>query len=349
VIDKSLYTLIKAFLVSENKEHFISAAIDLGYDTHSAEQFFNEIGQFLEDCNIIGEEELETELPFSATHRKLSHFYKMDDKTIIVHYDSAILRSLVHPQLEHLETVPDKTSVNCEFDIYHDENHLMLFKDKILIGSWSGKDYHLLQGKFAMHILCALHGNKELDWMGTFHASTVVKNDQAVMIIGDSGKGKSTFTALLLAKGFEILADDLSPVLAKDTFVYPYPSGISIKSGAFDLLNSRLPDFSDLSEHYINPYKGYVKYVAAPKSKGYLHGYSCKIMVRIHYTKGAETSLQPISISEALGTLIPESWVAAERYNAQQFLNWIKDINFYELTYSDSKEAIDLFSSLVKG
>ena len=72
-------------------------------------------------------------------------------------------------------------------------------------------------------------------------------------------------------------------------------------------------------------------------------------MVRIHYTKGAETSLQPISISEALGTLIPESWVAAERYNAQQFLNWIKDINFYELTYSDSKEAIDLFSSLVKG
>ncbi len=53
VIDKSLYTLIEAFLASENKAQFKEKVIKSGYDAHSANQFFIEIGQFLEDCNVI--------------------------------------------------------------------------------------------------------------------------------------------------------------------------------------------------------------------------------------------------------------------------------------------------------
>ncbi len=201
VTAKSLYSLIEAFLASGNEMQFEETVIKLGYDNQLAERFFKEIGQFLEDSNVVSEEEVGTESLFSGTHRKLSHYYQMDDKTIIVHYSSAILRSLVHPQLEHLETLRDKTSVHCEFDIYNDENHLVMFKDEKLIGSWNENEYHLLQGKFAMHILCALHNNEEMDWMGTFHASTVAKNDKAIMVIGDSGKGKSTFIGLLFGSG----------------------------------------------------------------------------------------------------------------------------------------------------
>ncbi len=185
-----------------------------------------------------------------------------------------------------------------------------------------------------------------MDWMGTFHASTVAKNNEAVMIIGDSGKGKSTFTALLLGQGYEILADDITPILAKDSLVYPYPGGISIKAGSFGILKNSLPNFESLTEHYINPYKGFVKYVDAPKSNGYLKGYPCKTMVSINYKKDANTSLEIISVADALNTLIPESWLAHDIYNAQQFLNWIKDVKFYELTYSDTDEAIKVFSTL---
>ena len=347
VIAKSLYKLIEAFLASENDSQFVETASELGYDSKSANQFHTEIGQFLEDCNKKPEKDLVNVTSFSRTNRNLSHYYQIDDKTIAVHYGSEALRSLVHPQLEHIETTENKEYLHCTFDILAQENILSLFKDEKIIRSWKSKDYHLLQGKFAMYLLCALHENEELDWMGTFHASTVAKDNKSIMIIGDSGKGKSTFTALLLSYGFEIVADDLTPVLAKDCKIYPYPGGISIKAGSFDLLKNSLSNFDKLNEHYINPYKGYVKYIGSPKPKGYLHGYPCKTMVRIQYTKGAETSLQPISISEALGTLIPESWLAADRYNAQQFLNWIKDFNFYELSYSDNQEAIDLFSKLI--
>ena len=254
----------------------------------------------------------------------------------------------MHPQIEHLDTPTHQGETSVIFDLYQEDDVLCLFKNEALIGSWPSKDYHLLQGKFAMHLLCSIHDNEETDWLGTFHASTVVKNNKAAMIIGDSGKGKSTFTALLLATNFEVLADDLTPILAKDTLVYPYPGGISIKSGAFDILNSSLLNFDTLPEHYINPYKGYVKYVSAPKSKGYLAGYPCKIIVSINYQEKATTNLEPLAINEALLTLIPESWLAHDRYNAQQFLNWINHVKFYELTYSDSKDAIKVFSQLLK-
>jgi hypothetical protein len=349
VTAKSLYFLIEAFLASKNTEDYNDTANDLGYDRHSAEQFFKEIDQFLENCNTKHEVEAVVDTSFSNVHRQLTHYYQINKKIIVVHYGSEVIRSLIHPQLEHLELPGDDKHLLCVFDIYSHENRLVLFKDEMLLGSWPSKDYHLLQGKFAMHILCALHGNEELDWMGTFHASTVTVNDEAIMVIGDSGKGKSTFTALLLANGYQILADDITPILTADSLVYPYPGAISIKSGAFDTLKSVIPNFDKLPEHYVNRHKGKVKYLAATKSMDYLSGYSCKNIVSINYKTNSETKLETISIAQALNTLIPESWLAPKKNNAKQFLYWIKDVQFYELTYSNSKEAIKVFSDLIEG
>ncbi len=348
VVHKNLYGLIEAFLSSEHKNAFEVSLKQLGYDSPTSERLFHEIDTFLEDCNQFKQPEIITELEFSPGNRTFSHTYQIDNLFITVNYGSDTIRSLVHPQIEHLDTPHHQRETSVIFDLYQEDDMLCLFKNETLLGSWPSKNYHLLQGKFAMHLLCSIHDNKETDWLGTFHASTVVKNNQAAMIIGDSGKGKSTFTALLLANKFEVLADDLTPILAKDRFVYPYPGGISIKSGAFEILKSSLPNFDTLPEHYINPYKGYVKYVSAPKSKSYLTGYPCKIMVSINYQEKASTNLEPLAINEALLTLIPESWLAHDRYNSQQFLNWIKDVKFYELTYSDSKDAIKVFSQLLK-
>ncbi len=348
VVDKYLYKLIEGFLSSEHKNAFDASLKKLGYDTSISENILYEVDTFLEESNQNRPVDKTIEVAFNSDNRTFSHTYLIDNLFITVNYGSDNIRSLVHPQIEHLDTPTLQGETSVIFDLYQEDDMLCLFKNETLLGSWPSKDYHLLQGKFAMHLLCSIHDNKESDWLGTFHASTVVKNNKAAMIIGDSGKGKSTFTALLLANNFEVLADDLTPILAKDTLVYPYPGGISIKSGAFEILKSSLPNFDTLPEHYINPYKGYVKYVSAPKSKGYLTGYPCKIMVSINYQEKANTNLEPLSLNEALVTLIPESWLAHDTYNAQQFLNWINHVKFYELTYGDSKDAIKVFSQLFK-
>ena len=198
-----------------------------------------------------------------------------------------------------------------------------------------------------MELLCALNQNEESDWLGTFHASTVKKNNNTIVLIGDSGSGKSTFTALLMANGFDLVADDITPILAKDKNVYGYPAGVSIKSGAFDTLNSIIPGFKNLKEVYINPFKGYVKYMPSNNTKNITQGYNCRTLVYVSYKKDSETKLEAFDLNKALQILIPESWLEPSKTNAKQFMEWLKALKCYKLTYSNYKEAIEKASELV--
>lgn len=57
-----------------------------------------------------------------------------------------------------------------------------------------------------------------------FHCSCVFKNGRAVLIGGPSGSGKSTITNMLLKKGFELMADDMTvvdPLHFDRPMVYP--------------------------------------------------------------------------------------------------------------------------------
>jgi hypothetical protein len=48
--------------------------------------------------------------------------------------------------------------------------------------------------------------------LAVVHAAAAVRDERAVLIAGDSASGKSTLLAALLARGWRMLADDLTPV-----------------------------------------------------------------------------------------------------------------------------------------
>lgn len=346
IVQNSLFRLIQQYINSNSKTHFKDSLVQLEFDSEAIDSIHNEIAVFLENCNIIRTEEIIPKAILNTEHRNLSTCYKVDNVLIEVFYQSEYVKSLIHPQLDHLSVKKESRNVNHVFDIYVEDDELRLFQNESIIGSYPLTSYHLLQGKFAMQLLCALTNTVEEDWLGTFHASTVEKNDKAVMIIGDSGSGKSTFTALLFASNFNVIADDITPILAKNNKVYKYPGGISIKSGAFSLLESVIPNFNKLQSFYINPYKGYVKYVPSKSNTGFLKGFTCETMLCINYQKDKSTTLELMPINEALEILIPESWLAPQPEHAQEFLNWIKDVRFYKLTYSNHEDAILKFSEL---
>jgi hypothetical protein len=56
-----------------------------------------------------------------------------------------------------------------------------------------------------------------------FHGSTVVKDGRAIIISGNSGAGKSTLAAILVKRGYHLLADDISVIdfRENETVVYP--------------------------------------------------------------------------------------------------------------------------------
>ena len=117
--------------------------------------------------------------------------------------------------------------VSTQFDIFKIDHNLYLFKDGNYIGRYKTNEFHLLQGRFALELTNSIFNLDIEQWIATFHASTITYKKEAIMIIGDSGNGKSTLSALLMANGFDVLADDFTPMY-KDLNLYRYPAAISL-------------------------------------------------------------------------------------------------------------------------
>lgn len=350
IVDDTLYGLLNLFLRVQEFNGFAEALKQIGFESSVIEPLYQDIVSFLET----------TKTPNRAQHQPVAFFepwettqpiqegYTIGDLHVHVNYGSESLQQLLHPQFSHWSAETFNGTPDLVLDVAIKGDDIHLFKNGTILASYPTSDYYFLQGKFGMELLCGIHNNQELDWLGTLHASTIAKNDQGILLIGDSGMGKSTFTALLLAHGFDVLADDISPLRFEDSKFYPYPAGISIKSGAFEVLKAHFEGFETLEPHYINPYKGHVKFID-PFQYG-THdlktGISCHTMVCVHYQEDHPTTLAPMPVEEALSMLIPESWIAPHTSHAQKFMDWLDRVQFYKLTYSHSAEAIQKFSSL---
>ena len=114
--------------------------------------------------------------------------------------------------------------------------------------------------------MCSFYNKTEHDWMGVFHASTISKDNRSIMFTGDSGNGKSTLVSILMDNGFNVIADDFTPILREDFKTYCFPSAISIKEKSYSLMEQIYPGLKNSKQYYISELKGAVKYLP-PTSK----------------------------------------------------------------------------------
>jgi hypothetical protein len=179
--------------------------------------------------------------------------------------------------------------------------------------------------------------------MGVFHASTISKNNQSIMFTGESGNGKSTLVSILMANGYNIIADDFTPILRSDMKTYCFPTAISIKEKSFDMIESMYPEIAEFKEYYINELKGNVKYLPPITNK---INATCNSVVWVKYGKEMDNKLEKISTENALQKFLPDAWISNNDINAKAFMKWISNTNFYELKYSNNKKLISLVDSL---
>lgn len=62
------------------------------------------------------------------------------------------------------------------------------------------------------------------------HSSVVERDGRAVMIVAESGTGKSTTAWALLRHGFSYLSDELAPIDPASLEVHPYPHALCLKA-----------------------------------------------------------------------------------------------------------------------
>lgn len=74
-------------------------------------------------------------------------------------------------------------------------------------------------------LVALLHQRKIIN----FHASSFVYAGRGVMILGETGAGKTSLTVAFALKGAGLLSDDLTPVIFKDSGPYIWPLNRDIK------------------------------------------------------------------------------------------------------------------------
>lgn len=348
VISRSIKDIMDVFLDSEDQADFDLKLKSKWHIPHlKGKGYYDEMKELLETANTPIESVL-AEIPIIPVLEptELNEVYRFANTSIIVNYGTLAIQNLIHPQWAHA-TVFEAYGSSPEFNIFEKDNHLFLFKDQNYIGHYPVTDYHLLQGQFALQIINTLYNKEESDWIATFHASTVCNDKEAIMIIGDSGNGKSTLSAVLMAHGFDVLADDFTPLSAKNRDLYRYPSGISVKEGAFRTLAPMFQDFHSYPTVTSTSKAVRIKYIPPSKPWGETPShFPCNKIVYVKFDTEAETKLREVSIENILETLIPESWLSPLASNSFLFLEWIKNLKCYELRYSDNTMAISKFGEL---
>ena len=272
---------------------------------------------------------------------QLINYYSFNNTIIKVGFDSEGTKSLIHQKYRHL-AINHVNSYDVEYAIFNSSDTLFIYKNNQIVGSWDSTQLHEFQGKFSMELICSFYNKTEHDWMGVFHASTISKNNRSIMFTGDSGNGKSTLVSILMANGYNVIADDFTPVLRTDFKTYCFPSAISIKEKSYNLIEQLYPELKSFNEYYINELKGNVKYLP-PISKE--TSANCSSVIWVKYTEGKESSMKKVSIKDALKKILPDAWISNKEVNANAFLKWIEKTTFYELNYSDNNKLIDIINS----
>jgi HprK-related kinase A len=136
------------------------------------------------------------------------------------------------------------------------------------------------------------------------HAATMMRSGRGVILAGDSGVGKSTLAAGLLARGWQYLSDEFALIDPETLRLHPFPKALCIKSGAFELIERlKLPLWC--RRPYVKAMKGRVGYVSPPElpSGTADRPAPAGLVIFPRYTEKATPRLRPMPRAEAAFSL----------------------------------------------
>ncbi len=272
--------------------------------------------------------------------------YQINVEIFSAQYETRQEEHLIHPKFAHLGVTNNKPA-NHHFQVFKNGGHFVLRVNGEIIGEWLPGDEHYLSGKFSMEILNRIHNRSESSWMGVFHASAICRNNQSILFLGDSGNGKSTTCAVLMASGFNLLADDFVPVDGLTGNVYSFPAALSVKKNAVAPLLHLYPELDDANEFSYPEMDKKVRFLPPAHSSEYsLLGYSAKALVFVKYKKQSGMKMEKLAKGTAFQKLVPDSWISPVEENAARFLDWFLELPCYQLTYSENDKMVTAIQNI---
>ena len=296
--------------------------------------------------NNFHESKINKNTPIHSVTFDCKRYYQINEIVFYIEYETPEIECLIHPKFAHLEVTTVSDSDN-HFQLFKVDSEIALIVDGKTIGTWSSDKEHFMTGKMSMEILQKIYTNEEKDWMAIFHAAGISNREESIMFLGDSGNGKSTLSAILLASGYDVLADDFLPVESETSLLCSFPAAISVKKYAIDLLAPKFPELHNAHEYCYPMFNKTVRYLSNPNSaKGNPKKVPCKALVFVKYEAKAYLQFSSLSKDIAFQKLVPDSWISPSEKNAKQFLSWFQKLPCYQLTYSNNEAMIETVKNI---
>lgn len=274
--------------------------------------------------------------PFSV------RYYSINGKIIRFHFQSQLYEHYLHPLLQHIESVT-ASSEFILFELFGYNDRVVLRSNHQVKGNWNIDDSHLIIGMVFLQLINAAFDKKDQDWMAVIHASAVTNGSKTMVFTASPGSGKSTIAAMLQQKGFSIVSDDFLPIERLTQHAFPFPSAISVKEGATELLSAWYPSLMGQQEPQRSRTNKIVRYLPVT---GKAIQAAVKEIIFIKYDPAIDFEMEKLPRTEALKMLLDETWTSPSAENASQFLDWYCGISCYRLTYSNNEKALQTVINL---
>ncbi len=181
------------------------------------------------------------------------------------------------------------------------------------------------------------------------HAAVVEKGNQALILPGYPGAGKSTLCAALVSSGWRLLSDEMAVIDTKTLELIPVVRPISLKNESINVISESFSN-AEFGESFLDTAKGTVSHMKPPKQSFIQRNQRVQLkwVVFPRYLATQSTLLTEKEKGETLIELAENSF----NYNVlgSQGFNVLCDLvasaRCYKFEYSCLDEAIDLFQTL---
>lgn len=183
------------------------------------------------------------------------------------------------------------------------------------------------------------------------HASSLVRDGQAIILPGDSGSGKTTLTVGLLARQWSYLCDEFALIDSATCKIHPFPRALCIKEPSFEVVE-RLGVPLCRKTSYQKPTKGRVAFLNPLDIRPDAVGSPAPVrwVVFPRYVSGATPALQPISRAQAVFDLARQCFNFHAHQDAVMAVlaKLVREADCYRLIAGDIESTCDLVEALAE-
>jgi hypothetical protein len=252
------------------------------------------------------------------------------------------LEAIVRPVLEHLE-VADTPVADVQLHVRASEGGCVIFDGLAPVMACEAIDRLVPSLKLLLRRLAVARHRYFME----IHAGVVVLGDNALLLAGSAGSGKTTLTAALAHGGALYFSDEIALLEETTLDVRPLPLTLTIKQGSVGPLRDLYPNLVQLDEH-LREDRQWVRYLPPPRQGRCAADEDprpVRWVVFPSYDPGAETTLTPLKRARGLRRLLDESLVLPQLLdcrNVERLVGWTRQLEFYELRMSSLEAAVRL-------